>query len=306
MRSPNRNTSCYRSRAPQQAFTLIELLVVVSIIALLIAILLPSLARAREQARALKCMANARSISAAVLLYVQDHNVLPGPLHPPIYRLTADPDSPFGLMSETTQRPWFLLYRLAPIMSKSDNFLRFVEKVSECPTAKGKFVDSAFLPPSKGGPPGNPEWSRPYNFLPNTWFNTKPQCYFGWVNIGVTWEGFMNNVNGPNPTYHVPKPLEVIKRPGDEWMFGDAWWDIKTIRVNPTTIKKTLLGTWQLGNDNPTNVSNNPLPKAPYHGGGDENVRYTNLLYFDGHGGVLKGKDSWKKFPATNPQDQTQ
>jgi prepilin-type N-terminal cleavage/methylation domain-containing protein len=55
----------YRSRL--KGFTLIELLVVVAIIALLIAILLPSLSRAREQARIAKCLSNLKSMGPAVL-----------------------------------------------------------------------------------------------------------------------------------------------------------------------------------------------------------------------------------------------
>jgi prepilin-type N-terminal cleavage/methylation domain-containing protein/prepilin-type processing-associated H-X9-DG protein len=53
----------------RRAFTLVELLVVVSIIALLIAILLPSLKRAREVAKATACMSNLRSLGLAVQQY---------------------------------------------------------------------------------------------------------------------------------------------------------------------------------------------------------------------------------------------
>jgi prepilin-type N-terminal cleavage/methylation domain-containing protein len=55
-----------------RAFTLIELLVVVAIIALLIAILLPTLSRAKEQARIAACMANLRSITQAAVSYCMD------------------------------------------------------------------------------------------------------------------------------------------------------------------------------------------------------------------------------------------
>ena len=58
-------------------FTLIELLVVVSIIALLIAILLPSLKKARTQARITKCATQLHDIGIALMSYANDYNRFP-------------------------------------------------------------------------------------------------------------------------------------------------------------------------------------------------------------------------------------
>jgi prepilin-type N-terminal cleavage/methylation domain-containing protein len=58
--------------APSSGFTLIELLVVVAVIAILAALLLPALARAKMQAQQTGCMNNLRQVTTAGLMYLND------------------------------------------------------------------------------------------------------------------------------------------------------------------------------------------------------------------------------------------
>jgi prepilin-type N-terminal cleavage/methylation domain-containing protein/prepilin-type processing-associated H-X9-DG protein len=67
-RVPKRGTN------PASGFTLIELLVVIAIVAILAAMLLPSLAKAKEQARRVQCVNNAKQLQLAWHLYATDHN----------------------------------------------------------------------------------------------------------------------------------------------------------------------------------------------------------------------------------------
>ena len=56
------------------AFTLIELLVVIAIIAILMAVLVPALKIAREQARGVSCLSNHRSLAQAYIMYADEHD----------------------------------------------------------------------------------------------------------------------------------------------------------------------------------------------------------------------------------------
>jgi prepilin-type N-terminal cleavage/methylation domain-containing protein/prepilin-type processing-associated H-X9-DG protein len=57
-----------------RAFTLVELLVVIAIMAILVALLLPVMGRAKESARAVACLSNLHQTGIALQIYVSDNN----------------------------------------------------------------------------------------------------------------------------------------------------------------------------------------------------------------------------------------
>ena len=72
MTNLNRKTVLMRSNSIR--FTLIELLVVIAIISILMAMLLPSLKRARDMAKSITCLSNLKQCGTAIIGYATDYN----------------------------------------------------------------------------------------------------------------------------------------------------------------------------------------------------------------------------------------
>ncbi len=86
-----------------KGFTLIELLVVIAVIAVLMAILMPSLRVARQQAASANCMANSRSLSLAWVMYAEENDsaIVPASMGPDGW--IGQPQSEGGALYTPTQ-----------------------------------------------------------------------------------------------------------------------------------------------------------------------------------------------------------
>ncbi len=107
----------------KRAFTLIELLVVISIIALLMSIMIPSLQKAKTFAKKIICMNNIKNLTLSTMLYVQDYGDVFPSRHP-------GPDGAYNTRDDSYWDDKLLTY-------VDNNFDLFL-----CPVTRSIYIDS--------------------------------------------------------------------------------------------------------------------------------------------------------------------
>lgn len=196
----------------RHAFTLIELLVVIGIIALLIGILLPSLSKAREAGRDVKCKSNMRGLAQALVSYTGDYKGL----FPPI--MFDAPDRETGKFSMM----WHDLNRIGQYLPNPDPS-NIIETNSRSPTVGGGIMTC----------PNHPDAGRSYAM--NYWAASADQ----WTNAGGTLRAFQPGLlsNGAaNPAWQ-GKPFDATVNFADKMLLiTEAWGTFSTEQSGPGQI----------------------------------------------------------------------
>jgi len=189
----------------RQGFTLVELLVVIAIIAILAALLLPALARAKVAAKKVQCINNQKQFAAAWMMYAGDNNdMVPpnGEIYPPSTTVKLWVQGAFYYAEANTNST----YILDPRYALFGNYIKTI-KVYLCPTDRNTVTLSGQTYPKL----------RSYSL----------NAYLGWVG---EWDDRMGPLDGRRlPLYKIFKKHSelVAAMPGGVFLFQD---------VNPNSI----------------------------------------------------------------------
>lgn len=267
-------TTDRRFRRPN-AFTLIELLVVVAIIALLIAILLPSLGRARERAKVTQCLANVKGLALTYRTYLEASG---------INAMTA---------TQSNSKGNYLWISVIEPYGKMDK-LRFCPNATQLTTNTGNPVYGG-AQMAWGGNPGNTNLERKQDDGTGKMISYIPPQY--WAGS----YGFNGWLYDKNSSAKTPKEefiaMNQMAQVGDSRVpaFADSCWtDGYPIPTSPVPIRDGAYCPDGSGGPDPSHQGTPKNNDGIARFAVDRHVNHTvNISFVDGHGENVRLKDLW-------------
>ena len=180
--------SAHRFRSQRVGFTLIELLVVIAIIAILAAMLLPALAKAKDKAKSIQCVSNMRQWGLATVMYAGEFR---------------DKLPLFGDVFPATANTTYWFQKLAPYIVK--------QAAAEPGNSEAYSAESRRCPAGNNGPP---PFSSPALASWKSW-----NCW-----VGVYYGLYGNPLTGPFYYGNEMKPMNAtrVRKPADAMMYMDT------------------------------------------------------------------------------------